>query len=335
MQPEVLVLLEKTVNIMENLGFLWIVHTGLKLDLWVELQEEKSLEQLLTDHPDWDRVLLDHWLEQAYILSLLDKKGSAYRATKLGKAVETYRRQGLEAMYQEFIVHWNWCFAGLPELITKRVSKAHLGSEMEEELISRASLASEMFAWPVLMDKCKREKWHSVLDVGCGEGTYLHNLVETFPEIQAVGIEINPKVALRALSQAAKYHGRLRIICADALELDANLGKFDVCLLNNNIYYFSVEQRGRLVNNIKQLLNPGGQIAILTALRESDYTARIFRTHIPQNLMSFFLACHHGFNGLPRAEEIVELLKSAGLEALEVKPLAMQTSYYFFGKRSS
>jgi len=332
LHPEVLVLLDKTITLMESLGFLWVVETGFKLDLWSKLETEKDIDQLLALHPGWDRVLLDHWLEQAYILNLLDKTGYAYKTTKLGKAVENYRQQGLEAMYQELATHWSGCFSRLSDLIINPAHKENLASEMEEELISRASVASELFAWPVLKAKFQEEQWRSVVDIGCGEASYLIKLIESFPDIQAVGVEINPKVALRAQAKADQYGSRLRIVCADALELNQSLGKFDVCLLHNNIYYFSSEQRVRLLHNVKRILNPGGQVGILSALRETDYQSRIFRTHIPQNLMSFFLACHRGFIGLPKQGEIIELLESAGFSSLEVKALALRTSHYFFAK---
>lgn len=62
-----LALLGKTVSLMENLGFMWLVHTGFELNLWESLLEEKTKTQLLAEHSNWDSLLLDHWLEQAKI----------------------------------------------------------------------------------------------------------------------------------------------------------------------------------------------------------------------------------------------------------------------------
>lgn len=326
-----LALLGRTISIMENLGFVWVVQTGFELELWNELDELKCLEDLMESHPTWDRVLLDHWLEQAFCHDLLSKDKLSYKTSKLGKLIQTYRFHGLEALYKEFILHWSPAFSRLPELISGQSEKIVFDSEMQDELISKASLASELFVWPFLKNKCQKNKWHRVLDIGCGEGVYLKKLLESFPSLQGVGIEINPLVAERAQKNAQPLGDRLEIICGDALNISQDIGTFDVCLLNNNIYYFSPEQRISLLNNLKKVLKPMGQIGILTALRESGtFSSRVFRTQIPQNLMSFFLACNQGFQGLPIEGEIRELLLQTGYADIEVTPLPLRISHYFF-----
>jgi SAM-dependent methyltransferase len=330
LEAEMLALLGKTINMMEGFSFLWVVDSGLELDLWRLLADKKTLDDILRLRPNWDPMLLDHWLEQALCLDLLSKSNGRYQTTKLGRAVETYRDQGLAAMFKEFNLYWSPYFATLPQLITQKEAKKTLNVEMENELISKASLASEPFVWPLLKDKCKSSKWKRVLDIGCGEGGYLFKLLTAFPELQGVGIEMNQKVASRANEQVKNFQDRLEIICMDAFELNHSLGKFDVCLLNNVIYYFNQEQRLRLLSLVKERLTKGGQVGILCALRGSDYALRMFRTHIPQNLMSFFLACHQGFQGLPTADEVKTMFKELGYAKIEVKPLMFNTSYYFF-----
>lgn len=328
-----LLLLNKTTNLMEGLSFLWVVYSGFELELWHKLSKEQTLEDLIKLNPNWDRVLLDHWLEQAYCLDLVSKHGRTYRLTRLGKSLLTYRDLGLEAMFREFVLHWSPNFAGLPGLLGKEKQKTPLGTEMEEQLISRASLASEPFVWPYLKAKCQKEKWRRVLDIGCGEGIYLQKLLTAFDSVSGVGIELNSVVAARANQSGGSFGDRLKIICADALNLNEDIGLFDVCLLNNNIYYFSAAQRACLLARLKDYLSSHGQIGILTALRATDYQARIFKTYIPQNLMSFFLACHQGFNGLPTETEVKELLKANGFINISANPLAMRTSFYFWAQK--
>jgi len=109
---------------------------------------------------------------------------------------------------------------------------------------------------------------------------------------------------------------------------------YDCCLLNNNIYYFdSTSKRVELLNYLKDLLCPGGRIGILTALREVTPSFQIFKTHIPQNLMSFFLACHEGFEGLPLENEVLDLLEQTGFTEIELIPLPFKVSHYFFARK--
>ncbi len=354
MDVGMLALLAKTTTLMEYLGFLWVVQTGLELNLWAELESSErsvSLDDLMVLHPDWDRVLLDHWLEQAYCQDLLTKNNEYYSVTKLGKAINKYKNHGLEALYKEMVEHWSTGFAELPRLITKQREKLTLSTDMEEELISKASLASEPFVWPFLRVKCQRERWQRILDLGCGEGSYLKKLTDEFPQLHGVGIEMNPVVASRAQESFKEWGGRIHILCEDILSLgdiqgrkqDENklhrdkdvhleeLGTFDLCLLNNNIYYFTLEQRIHLLESIKRLLVPGGQLGILTAVRKGE-PIRLFRTHVPQNLMSFFLAIHQGFQGLPTEQEIITLLQQTGYTDLNISVMPLGTSHYFFAK---
>jgi len=329
-----LALLGKTVSIMENLGFSWLVYTGFELNLWERLLEEKTKEEILTETLNWNPLLLDHWLEQARIQDLLIFSHGKYRLSKMGKSIHDYRDYGLEALYKEFALHWGPRFAQVPDLMRGKIPRAKMDSDMENELISRASKSSELFVWPLLRGKCEKERWRNVLDVGCGEAEFLQRLAENFPSLQGVGLEINPSVAKRAAAQTESFQGRIRIESTDVFKFTDTLGSYDCCLLNNNIYYFDSVKRVELLNYLKDFLRPEGQIGILTALRGVTPSFPIFKTHIPQNLMSFFLACHEGFEGLPSEKEVLDLLEETGFNQIEVFPLPFKVSHYFFARKT-
>jgi SAM-dependent methyltransferase len=332
MESGMLSLLGKTVALMENMGFLWLVYSGFELRLWEQLQEEKTLGTLLADHPEWDPVLLEHWLTQAVVQNLIIQDQDTYRLSKSGKSILRFQKEGLEAMYKEFVLYWGPCFSQLPGLITGQSERLKLENDMKDELISRASRSSEIFVWPVLRTRCAKENWQKVLDVGCGEGVYLKKLLTVFPKLTGVGVEINPSTCARAKQGVEKFQDRLQIECDDIYNF-TDKGSFDCCLLNNSIYYFAGTKRRELFLHLKSLLKPGGQIGILTALRGMTSSVPVLRTHVPQNLMSFFLACHQGFNGLPAEREIIELLEEAGFEKIEVTPLLFKVSHYFFASK--
>lgn len=333
MELGMLSLLGKTVSLMESLGFLWLVHTGYELNLWERFRVGETKENILAENLNWDPLLLDHWLEQAKIQELIVLTNGKYQLSKTGRAIHAYQDYGLGAMYKEFALHWGPCFAQLPDLIRGKVPRGQMDSEMDNELISRASKSSELFVWPVLKGKCEKDHWQNVLDVGCGEAVFLRRLAEEFPNLRGVGLELNTSVAERAAMETEPYRGRIRIESTDVFEFKDTPGAYDCCLLNNNIYYFSSEKRIELLTYLTRLLKPGGQIGILTALRGVKPSFQIFKTHIPQNLMSFFLACHEGFEGLPLEEEMQELLIGVGLSQLEVIPLPFKVSHYFFARK--
>lgn len=333
MEIGMLALLGKTISLMENLGFLWLVYTGFELNFWQRLLEEKTKDEILAENSNLDPLLLDHWLEQAKIQELLGFNNGKYHLSKMGKAIHDYRDYGLEAMYKEFALHWGPCFAQVPDLMRGEIPRRQMECEMENELISRASKSSEPFVWPLLKGKCEKHGWRNILDVGCGEAVFLRRLVEEFPSLRGVGLEINSSVASRAAAQIEAYQGRIRIEATDVFEFTDTSGPYDCCLLNNNIYYFSSEKRLKLLKYLKDLMNPGGQIGILTALRGDASAFQIFNTCIPQNLMSFFLSCHEGFEGLPLKEEMQDLLEQTGFTQIEVIPLPFKVSSYFFARK--
>jgi SAM-dependent methyltransferase len=332
MEFGMLTLLGKTVTLMESMGFLWLLYTGFELGFWEELQEDKSLEELLKLHQGWNTQLVEHWLEQARIQGLIVCNNGKYRLNRVGKAINLYRNFGLEAMYKEFVLYWGPTFSQLPQLITGEAVRPDMGSEMENELISRASRASEVFVWPLLKAKCEKENWLRILDVGCGEGFFLNKFMQEFPKTEGVGIDINPAVVERAQAQANLYSERLKIELGDILDCPDPLKKYDCCLLNNNIYYFSTEQRVGILERIKKWLVPGGRLGILTALRGEASSVPFIQTHIPQNLMSFFLACHDGFEGLPYEANMTKLLEDAGFIDIDVVALPFKVSHYFFAR---
>lgn len=333
MEIGMMALMGKTISIMENFGFLWLVHTGFELNLWENLIEGKTKEGILAEHPSWNPFLLDHWLVQGEIQEVLVFNDGKYQLSKIGKAILQYKDYGLEAMYKELALHWGPCFAQLPDLIIGSLPRMPMESEMENELISKASRASEPFVWPLLRGKCEKNRWGKVLDVGCGEAVFLRKLADDFPSLKGVGLEINPEVSSRAAAETTSYQGRIRIESRDVFDFTDASGKYDCCLLNNIIYYFKSSKRVDLLNHLKDLLSPGGQIGILTALRGVPPSFQVFKTHIPQNLMSFFLACHEGFEGLPLEQDILDLLEKTGFTEVEVTPLPLRVSHYFFAKK--
>ncbi|HWQ72052.1 MAG TPA: class I SAM-dependent methyltransferase [Desulfitobacteriaceae bacterium] len=332
MESGILGLLGKTVALMENLGFLWLVYSGFELRLWEELQEKKTLPALLGAHPEWDPVLLEHWLTQAVVHNLLVHDQETYRLAKSGKSLLRFRDLGLEALYKELVLYWGPCFSQLPGLIAGESERRDLDNALKDELVSRAARSSEIFVWPVLRSRCAKENWRKVLDVGCGEGVYLKKLLTVFPGLSGVGLEINPSTCARAQEGRGKFQERLQFVCADIFDFFAQEA-FDCCLLHNSIYYFSGEKRLELLRHLKKMLKPGGRIGILTALRGLTSSVPVLRTHVPQNLMSFFLACHQGFSGLPAEGEIGELLAAAGFEKIETTPLLFKVSHYFFASK--
>ncbi|MEU3019748.1 2-ketoarginine methyltransferase [Nocardiopsis sp. NPDC007018] len=109
---------------------------------------------------------------------------------------------------------------------------------------------SQYDAYPVIVDLIEevRDRFASVVDLGCGDGSSLADLMELLPGLPAVGVDPEP-ASVRAGEELMRRRGlddrvRLRVAGAeDAPELD--LGSGPVCLVSAFVLQELLEQRGR------------------------------------------------------------------------------------------
>lgn len=128
-------------------------------------------------------------------------------------------------------------------------------------------------------------KPHRVLDLGCGEGHFLENLLEHAPDIQAVGVEYDERAAARARNRLNRF--RVELVNTDLLDYLAEprtekRQSFDVVFCGDVLYYLcpplsSVDVAQRVVPGITALLRPqGGLVLSYTDVNSHKWTADIF-----------------------------------------------------------
>jgi SAM-dependent methyltransferase len=97
------------------------------------------------------------------------------------------------------------------------------GVKRDPELVAVGSgLASEGFYFPLVADIIRRRGWKTVLDIGCGDGTFLRSLCRALPQVSAIGIDLSAEAIARgcATRDAQGLGGRIRLHQGDALEID-------------------------------------------------------------------------------------------------------------------
>ncbi|QSB06519.1 class I SAM-dependent methyltransferase [Natronoglycomyces albus] len=93
----------------------------------------------------------------------------------------------------------------------------------------------------------------SILDVGCGNGTYLHPLRRRFPQANTVGLDIS-KGILQDIEQPK--------LVANASALPFSNGSFDVVIAMHMLYH--VENIDRAIEEAIRVLAPGGKFIAST-----------------------------------------------------------------------
>ena len=86
-----------------------------------------------------------------------------------------------------------------------------------------SGLASAGFYFPLVLDMVRRAGYQKVLDIGCGDGTFLRYLCEQAPELQGVGVDLSPEAVAFGNEQlkSCGLDQRIRLYVGDALEINA------------------------------------------------------------------------------------------------------------------
>jgi len=101
-----------------------------------------------------------------------------------------------------------------------------------------------------LIQNCSR-----VIDLGCGEGITLEELLRRFPEKRCLGIDLN----IDSLKTCKSY--LLPVVCGDVCHLSLKEESVDCCLLMDVIEHLS--QPEKLLEEVFQALKPGGSLILI------------------------------------------------------------------------
>lgn len=94
-----------------------------------------------------------------------------------------------------------------------------------------------------------------ILEVGCGEGALVEELVTRFPGSQITGIDVSARVG-------RLYRGDRSRVAFERASIEqvarAHPGAYDLIILADVLHHVSVEERIDLLREIRRALRPGG-----------------------------------------------------------------------------
>jgi trans-aconitate methyltransferase len=96
-----------------------------------------------------------------------------------------------------------------------------------------------------------------ILDFGCGTGETSTRLLQSFDGAHVVGID----VSAGALEHARQHHGSTDISFFDVDSFEAP-ASFDLCYSNGAFHHIEPAQRPRVLSRLRELLRPGGLLAV-------------------------------------------------------------------------
>ena len=106
-----------------------------------------------------------------------------------------------------------------------------------------------------------------VLDLGCGNGR-IAEYISDATGARVHGTDYIPEAIRQAIERTRAKRDRVTFAVADMATLDESLGRFDVVLAADTLYFTDLADT---VRRLKDLLEPGGRIAASYSIALRDY----------------------------------------------------------------
>ncbi|HSM87303.1 MAG TPA: class I SAM-dependent methyltransferase [Candidatus Limnocylindrales bacterium] len=180
-------------------------------------QNKVNAETFASEH-NLDLPLLIGLCDALYERKFLAKDGSSYSIAPHGQfLLETDLVRG----WFELAYGYENVLNQMEPLLRKEVV---YGKDLVREgraVAVGSGLASMGFYFPLVADIVKRAGYRRVLDIGCGDGTFLRDLCARIPSLECVGVDLSP-AAVEAGNEQLAVTGldrRIRLYAGDAMEI--------------------------------------------------------------------------------------------------------------------
>jgi len=164
-----------------------------------------------------DLSILQSLCDSLFSLSILKKEGGDYSLDAKGQLLVTVARGWFDGVYgYEEVYH------SLEALLKK---EKQYGKEVQRrpEYVARGSEAMEgWFHFPLAIESIIKNGFKKVLDVGCGNGTFLRMLCERNREVRGYGIDIATEIIAegRERTRQAGLQERIEFFVTDISALE-------------------------------------------------------------------------------------------------------------------
>jgi SAM-dependent methyltransferase len=292
---------------------LQLLRAGLEAGLFEALAEPKSAEELadaLGLAPD----LCAAWLRAADASGFVERRAGRYvRGALASWLVASADGDAARALLDQAALSYAPVLGGLPALL-RGGPRPRWGGDDTAARVARGSRLLERRAFAALQRVPGVRRARRILDVGCGEGTFLAALLAYYRDALGLGVEREPGLAglARQRLREAEVHRRGEIWSGDVLSDELPAGDWDLGLLNQVLHYWRDEERDVLFARIARRLAPGGVLAIQTLVLQDGALARLAGTAASGALFDLFLRSHENLHGLPDPVDLQVRLRAAG-----------------------
>jgi len=267
------------------------------------IEGKASFEHLCEKLEVSNRDGLWAWLELGVSLGELKREGNEYQLKgQMSKALLKPENDALNALWQEIVEYHYVYVVDTPAMLRKQERFSF--EKVPGELVARSSRVNQPFIFEAVDETIPPRADFQLLEVGCGSGIYIQRACIRNPELRAVGLELQEKVAAVARKNIQSWglENRASIKYVDVRNYSTDQ-KFDLVTLHQNIYYFPAHERENLFRQLKEYLKPGGQV-LLTSVCQGGGPG--------MQALNIQVSTTEGFSPLPDPDQLCQQLKAAG-----------------------
>jgi SAM-dependent methyltransferase len=274
-----------------------------------------------------DGEILRSLCEALYASRILDRSEAGYSLTRQGRTMVTTGRGWFEGVYgYEPVYH------ALEQLLRKEAVYGVDVSRLPDHIARGSAAAEALLYFPLAVDVIRRGGYKHVLDLGCGEGTFLREACGALPGLRASGFDLSA-VAVGAGQErlrAAGLEGRITMLVKDVMmltEAPPELREVDVATIFFVLHELLYGGEARVLAFLRQFRAafPGVPLMVFEADRP---TAHVMRRR-PGMAIPYFLQHDLSNQRAVARGQWRSILNKAGFSRIEERNLAFAKSTIF------
>lgn len=164
-----------------------------------------------------------------------------------------------------------------------------------------------------------------VLDVACGNGRFMAQMLEAFPRLKVSGLDLSPAYLEEARARLAPWP-QVELIAGKAEAIPAEDGFYDAVTSVYLFHELPPRVRRDAAREIARILRPGGIFVFVDSIQEGESPA------LDRMLEFFPIGFHEPYYASYQQEDIPGLFAEAGLALINAK-LAFLTKAMVFRRR--
>lgn len=169
-----------------------------------------------------------------------------------------------------------------------------------------------------ILDRIDVGAFRSLLDLGCGPGTYGLAIAERFPDTRVTLLDLETPIAIaRENARQRGLEDRVEFVVGDALTYETSR-RFDAILVSNILHMLGAEISVDLLRRCRAMLEPGGAMLVQAMFLHESRTRPRWAA-----LANLILRCTAASGRNHDVTETAEWLRAAGYEDVRHVPFSV------------